>query len=169
MRIEQLMSKVTMTCRPRQSLGEVAQLMWERDCGCLPVTADDGSQRLLGMITDRDVCTAIRLHGSAPRELRVEDAMTELVRACNPEDPVSEAVLIMGEVRVRRLPVVDGLERVIGLLALADLAREAARQAAREDPEVSLAEVGGLLATICQPDESRAAGSRTREIALDHG
>jgi CBS domain-containing protein len=151
MRIEQLMTKVAVTCRPGQSLGEVAQLMWESDCGCLPVTADDGSQRLLGVITDRDLCMAIRLHGSALGELRVEDAMTELVRACNPEDPVSEAMLIMGEVRVRRLPVVDDRERVIGLLALADLAREAAR----EDPEVSLAEVGGLLARICQPDENR--------------
>ncbi len=153
MRIEQLMTKVTGTCTPGHSLSEAAQMMWDDDCGCLPVTAGDGSQRLLGMITDRDICMAIRLEGGALAELRVEDAMTEVVRACNPGDPISEAVAIMGEARVRRLPVVDGSERVIGLLSLADLALEAERQSSREEPEITVAEVGGLLATICQPYE----------------
>jgi CBS domain-containing protein len=160
MRIEQLMTKLAKTCTPGISLSEAAQMMWNEDCGCLPVTADDGSQRLLGMITDRDICTAIRLEEGARREFRVEDAMTEVVRACNPGDPISEAVAIMGEARVRRLPVVDALERVIGLLSLADLALEAERQAGRRDPEITLAEVGGLLAKICQPHESERGSER---------
>jgi CBS domain-containing protein len=154
MRIEQLMTKVTNTCRLGDSLGEVAQMMWVEDCGCLPVTADDGSQRLLGIITDRDICMAIRFDGRAPRRPHAGDVMTEVVRACNPGDSVSEAIAIMGEARVRRLPVVDDSERVIGVLSLADLALEAVRQAAWKNPEVTMAEVGGLLAAICQPRES---------------
>jgi signal-transduction protein with cAMP-binding, CBS, and nucleotidyltransferase domain len=110
---------------------------------------------LLGIITDRDICLATRLEGGDLRELRVEDVMTEVVRACNPGDPLSEAVAIMGEARVRRLPVVDDSERVIGVLSLGDLAREAARQTARKIPEVNLLEIGGLLAVICQRRESR--------------
>jgi CBS-domain-containing membrane protein len=80
--------------------------------------------------------------------------MTEVVRACNPEDPVSEAMAIMGEARVRRLPVVDGWERVIGVLSLADIALEAERQSSWRDPGITLAEIGGLLAAICEPYQS---------------
>jgi CBS domain-containing protein len=127
--------------------------MRDHDCGCLPVTADDASQRLLGMITDRDICMAILSDRGALEGLRVEDVMTESVRACNPGDPVSEASVIMDEARVRRLPVVDEWERVIGVITLADLAREAARQTGSEIPEITLAEVGGLLARICGPHE----------------
>lgn len=126
-------------------------MMWDNDCGCLPVTAGDASQRLLGMITDRDICMAIRSDRGSLGELRVEDTMTEVVRACNPQDPVSEAMVIMGEACVRRLPVVDDSERVIGLLSLGDLAREAARQSTREIPEITMTEIGGLLARICGP------------------
>lgn len=155
MRIEQLMTKVARTCRSGRSLSEAAQLMWDNDAGCLPVTDGDGSQRLLGIITDRDICMAIRFDAGALPDLRVEDVMTEVTRACNPDDPISEAVAIMGEARVRRLPVVDGTERVIGMLSLADLALEAARQITWREPKITLAEVGELLATICQP---RASG-----------
>ena len=154
MRIEQLMTKATRSCRLGQSLGEVAEMMWVNDCGCLPVTADDGSQRLLGIITDRDICMAVRSGGDAPGGFQAGDVMTEVVRACNPEDSVSEAIAIMGEARVRRLPVVDDSERVVGLLSLADLAIEAVRQDTGKDPEISMAEVGGLLAAICRPRES---------------
>jgi CBS domain-containing protein len=154
MRIEQLMTKVTTTCRSGDSLSEAARLMWENDCGCLPVTAGDGSQRLLGMVSDRDICMAIRSGADALPDGRVEDAMTEVVRACNPGDPLSEAMAIMGEARVRRLPVVDESEGVIGLLSLADLAREAARQASWRKREITSAEVGELLAAICQPHVS---------------
>jgi CBS domain-containing protein len=155
MRIEQLMTKVTRTCRLDHSLGEIAQMMWVKDCGCLPVTADDGSQRLLGMITDRDICMAVRSDEGAPEGFRAGDVMTEVVRACNPGDSVSEAIAIMGETRVRRLPVVDDSERVIGLLSLADLALEAARQTTWKHPEITMAEIGGLLAAICQPRTGR--------------
>ena len=84
--------------------------------------------------------------------------MTEVVRACNPGDPVSEAAAIMGEARVRRLPVVDDSERVIGLLALGgSRARSGAAGPHGKSPEITMAEIGGLLAAICRP----------REIAID--
>jgi CBS domain-containing protein len=151
MRIEQLMTKVPRTCRLGHSLRDVVQKMWVNDCGCLPVTADDGSQRLLGIITDRDICMAVRSNEGAPGGFLAGDVMTEVVRACNPGDPVSEAIAIMGEARVRRLPVVDDSGQVVGLLSLADLALEAVRQTTWKEPEITMAEVGGLLAAICQP------------------
>lgn len=151
MRIEHLMTKIPKACQPGHNLSEAAQMMWDNDCGCLPVTAGDGSQRLVGMITDRDICMAIRGKAGSPRELRVVDAMTKSVRACNPRDPLSEAAAIMAEARVRRLPVVGDYDQVVGLISQADLALEAVRQTASRSPEISLSEIGELQATICQP------------------
>jgi CBS domain-containing protein len=157
MKIEELMTRVPRTCRSDHSLSQAARMMWEKGRGCLPVTAADGSQRLVGIITDRDIFyIAIGSRVGSLEKLRVDDAMTEAVRACNPHDPISEAMAIMGEARVRRLPVVDESERVIGLIALSDLALEAVRQGGSASPEITMADVGGLLTEICQPRGSSA-------------
>jgi CBS domain-containing protein len=151
MRIEQLMAKSPRTCRPEDTLGEAAQIMWDTDCGALPVTADDGSARLVGMITDRDICMAARFQEKSLAELQVRDALANDVRACKPGDSVAHAETIMAEGRVRRLPVVDDSGQVVGLVSLADLAREAARQHASEDPAITQAEIGAVLAIISEP------------------
>ena len=151
MRIEQLMVKSPQSCRPGHTLSEAAQMMWDHDCGCLPVTEGDGSQRVVGMITDRDICMAAQFHGRPLGEIRVRDAMAKDVWACNPGDLPCEAEAIMREARVRRLPVVDEANQLLGLLSLADLAREAERQHWKRKREITVAEVGDVLAMICQP------------------
>ena len=70
MRIEELMTRSPVTCGPDDTLRETAQKMAGSDCGCLPVTAADGSQRLVGMITDRDICMAAQLRGRSLDELK---------------------------------------------------------------------------------------------------
>jgi CBS domain-containing protein len=160
MRIEQLMAKPPKSCQSGHTLREAAQMMWDHDCGGLPVTAGDGSQRVIGMITDRDICMAALFHGKPLSEIRVGDATTKDVWACNPGDAPREAEDIMREARVRRLPVVDKSDQLLGLLSLADLAREAARQQISKKPQISVAEVVEVLATICQP---RTPGRRAPE------
>ena len=86
MRIEQLMTKSPKTCRPYSSLSHAARLMWENDFGCLPVTEGDESGRLVGVITDRDICITAYFAGGALNEIQVADAMTEDVCACNPAE-----------------------------------------------------------------------------------
>jgi CBS domain-containing protein len=153
MRIEQLMTKAPKSCHPSNTLGEAAQMMWDHDCGCLPVTAGDGSQRVIGMITDRDICMAAHFGGKPLMAIRVGDAMAKDVWACNPGDAPCEAEAIMREARVRRLPVVDEANQLLGLLSLADLAREAERQHWKKKRKITVAEVGDVLAMICQPRE----------------
>ena len=153
MRIEELMTKPPKTCRPYCSLSHAARLMWENDFGCLPVTEGDESGRLIGMITDRDICMAAYFAGGALNEIQVADAMTEDVRACNPGDDIAEARSIMREAALRRLPVVDGSGRVIGLLSLADFAREAIRERGVTNRNVTVGEVCLTLATICEPHQ----------------
>jgi len=151
MRIEQLMAKSPKSCQPGDTLSEAARMMSNHDCGCLPVTAGDASRRVVGMITDRDICMAAQLHGKPLRKIRVAEAMTKDVRACNPGDALREAEAIMREAHVRRLPVVDEADQLLGLLSLTDLAREAARQHWWKRQDITEGEVGEVLAMTCQP------------------
>ncbi len=151
MRIEQFMTKPPKTCQVRDTLSKAAQMMRDHDCGCLPVTAQDGSQRVVGMITDRDICMAAEFHGKPLRDIRVGEVMTKEVRACNPGDALREAEAIMVEAGVRRLPVVDEADQLLGLLSLSDLAIEAAREHWWKRQEITEAEVGEMLAMICHP------------------
>ena len=85
--------------------------------------------------------------------------------ACNPEDSIDEAEEIMREVGVRRLPVVDGSDRLLGVLSLTDLTREAARKRGSKDPEITVAEIGELLGSICERSSNKRAGRSSSDKA----
>src|SRR5271166_6134222 len=105
-RVEQLLTKEVLVCRPADSLNHAAQILWENDIGVLPVVADDGSNRLVGMLTDRDICMAAYTQGGSLCDLRVERAMARSMNACTPMTTLEEAAHAMAEAQVRRLPVV---------------------------------------------------------------
>jgi CBS domain-containing protein len=149
LRVRDLMQRDVLTCTRVHALSEPARIMWERDCGCVPVVASDGSGRVVGMITDRDICMASYMAGGRLSEIRVNDAMATRVHTCRPEDPVSEAERSMRAARVRRLPVVDAAGHLRGILSLADVALGARRRAPAG--AVSEAEVGLTLEAICRP------------------
>ena len=146
MKVEQVMSRNVKTCLSDDTLNRAAQLMWENDCGCIPVVDDDG--RAVGMITDRDVCMAAYTQDGLLNRLSVGSAMAT--------DTVAEAESIMRAAQVRRLPVVDPESHVIGLLSLNDIAREVARErGASGKPEVGSEEVAETLGAICALREHR--------------
>jgi CBS domain-containing protein len=151
MRIQQLMSRTVQSCAPEDSLKEAAQLMWDHDCGCLPVVHHNGAARIAGVITDRDICMCALFRGRPLRELRVADAMSSRVRTCRSTDRLSEAETIMREARIRRLPVVDDDDALVGMLSLADLAQEALRENVTGRRAITESEVGDTLAAICAP------------------
>ena len=155
MKIEQLMKRPVQTCQSEDSLDQVAKLMWEADCGCVPVV--DGGGRLLAMITDRDICMAAHFQGGPLLALKVKNAMSKKIFACKPQDTVADAENIMRSNQVRRIPVVDEHNRVVGILSLNDLAREAAKEAGRKKREVTPAEVASTLEAVCRHNESLVA------------
>lgn len=157
MRVDQLMTREVSTCRPDDSLDRAAQLMWDRDCGCLPVSTGDGATRVVGLITDRDICMCALFQRKPLHDLRVSQAMSQQVRACEASDSVIEAEKAMREARIRRLPVLNEQGALIGLISLSDIAREAERERPQEKPELTEREVGGTLAAICQPGPSTLA------------
>jgi CBS domain-containing protein len=150
MKIEQLMKRPVRTCQSEDSLDHAAQLMWEADCGCVPVV--DGDGRLLAMITDRDICMAAHFQGGPLRALKVKNAMSKSkgVFAGKPYDKIADAESIMRSNQVRRLPVVDEENRVVGIVSLNDIAAEASAEAGTKKREVRLNEVGRTLGDICR-------------------
>jgi CBS domain-containing protein len=151
MNVEQVMTKNGATCLADNTLADAARVMWEQDCGFVPVVESDGSSKLVGVITDRDICMAAYTRGVNLHALRVGEAMARSVQSCAPGDSLGLAEQRMSEFRVRRLPVVDDGGHLLGVLSLSDIAREARRQRRRKKREITDAEVGELLAAISEP------------------
>lgn len=161
MKIEELMTQNVRTCRPGDTLSTAAQLMWDGDCGCIPVVSDSESKRVVGMLTDRDICMAAHFRGCRPREIAVRDVMSTGVRAVGPAEDLADAEAIMRDAQVRRLPVVDTDQKLLGVVSLADLAQEADRKRKSKEPPITEQEIGDTLTAICAPRGSsqRAASA----------
>jgi len=151
MLVEQLMTRPVQSCSADDTLARAAQLMWDNDCGCLPVIGANGSTNVIGVITDRDICMCGLFEGRPLGELTVVKAMSRGVVLCRAGDGVENAERIMREARVRRLPAIDDSGMLVGMITLADLAREAARERVSAARAVTDAEIEDTLAAICAP------------------
>lgn len=156
MTVERLMTANVFCCRTDEPASAAARVMWDHDCGVVVVVARDG--RAAGMITDRDICMATWMQDRPPSLILAADVMSRELYACAPGDPIAVAKRLMRSRQVRRIPVLDGEGRPVGILSLADLVREAERpqrRAHRVVPE----EIATTLAEICQPRDGAAAAS----------
>src|SRR5688572_17529646 len=116
MRVEHVMNRRPKTVRPHDHLNAAAQVMSERDCGWLPVVDEGG--KVVGVITDRDICMAALTRGCALDHAAVEGAMSTNVRAAHPEEPLEDALAAMSNYQVRRMPVIDEEGVLCGLLSM---------------------------------------------------
>ncbi len=103
------------------SATKVTQLMREQDTGIIPVIEAGSGGKLLGVVTDRDICVRIIAAGYDPSVVRIADFMTSAPICCGPRDPVGYAMVLMREYHVRRIPVVDRENRIGGMLTFANL------------------------------------------------
>jgi CBS-domain-containing membrane protein len=120
MKIREFMNSPAHACTAQDSLESAARLMWDHDCGALPVLDREG--RAGAVITDRDICMATLMTGKRLADLRVADAMSRGLATCLPDDDLAVAVRRMCEHQVRRLPVVDQKGKLCGIVSLNDLA-----------------------------------------------
>jgi CBS domain-containing protein len=138
-RVEELMTRECRACDPEESLATAALRMWDADCGILPVV--EGG-KVIGVLTDRDICMALALKGARPSERAVGEVSSRELWSCAPDDAVADVLAIMGRHRVRRLPVVeDG--RLAGMLSLNDIVATASENAELRKPFLA------ALANIC--------------------
>ena len=138
MNVEEIMTKDPACCTPETSLQDVAQMMVEHDCGCIPVVDSDGSNVPIGMITDRDICCRVVAKGQNPLDLTAQDAMTSTVVSVTPDTSIEECCNVMESNQIRRVAVVDKNGACCGIIAQADIAKNAApRETAEVVQEVS--------------------------------
>src|ERR1700686_1134535 len=103
MKVKDVMTSNVRACFKSDNLATVAQVMWDNDCGCVPVLNEEGW--LVGMLTDRDICMAAFLQGMPIGEIKVSAVMSRQLFDCTSDDDLSAAEQIMREKKVRRLPV----------------------------------------------------------------
>jgi CBS domain-containing protein len=138
MKVNEAMTRDVRVVSPRQSIRDAAMMMLEIDAGSLPVGEND---RLVGMITDRDIAVRAVAHGKDPMT-PVREAMSFEVKYCFDDDDTDEVAHNMGDLQIRRLPVLNRQKRLVGILSLGDLAiRDDGRKAG--DALVDIAQPGG--------------------------
>jgi CBS domain-containing protein len=119
------MTKNPSCCTPETGLQEVAQMMVDCDCGCIPIVDDQDSKMPIGMITDRDITCRVVAQGKNPLDLTAREAMTSTVVSVTPETSLDECLSLMEESQVRRIAVVDDKGCICGIVAQADVALKA--------------------------------------------
>jgi len=128
MKISEVMTRDVRTVRPDQTAQEAASFMLSEDTGSMPVS--DG-ERLLGMITDRDIAVRGIAKGFGP-DTPVRELMTSDCVCARDDDDISAAASKMSEAQVRRLPVIDEQQQLCGIVSLGDLARESEKECSQE-------------------------------------
>jgi CBS domain-containing protein len=104
------------------SVVRAAEVMKNEDVGAVPVVDDDTSRKLVGIITDRDIAINIIADGKDPHSSRIEEIMSRNLVTCRPDEDVQHAMDRMAQHQVRRIPVVDGKGKVMGIISQADIA-----------------------------------------------
>ncbi len=127
MNCQDVMTRSPVCCVPDDVVVDVARLMRSQDIGSIPVVADRESQRLVGMLTDRDLAVRVIAEGRVAGETLVRDVMSMQPVTCLVTDVYQDALQAMGEFQVRRIPVVDAAGRLEGIIAQADVATRLAQ------------------------------------------
>ncbi len=133
MRVSEAMSRDVQVCTPGSSIRDCAKAMAERDAGVMPVGEND---RLIGMITDRDIAVRAVAQGKGP-DTPVREVMSTEVKYCYEDEELDHVAKNMGELQIRRLPVMSREKRLVGIISLGDLATKERKSAAKAVSGVS--------------------------------
>ncbi|MBI5855083.1 MAG: CBS domain-containing protein [Nitrospirae bacterium] len=146
MKIKEIMTSPVQTCEPGTNLAAAASMMWDSDCGALPVVDHDG--KVVGMITDRDICMAVVTKRRLASDITVWETITGKVYSCTADDDAKDALLLMKRERVRRLPVVAQNGILQGVVAMNDFVLRAEEPKGTRAPDLSYRDVMEALKSI---------------------
>src|SRR5271165_4632940 len=139
MRVVDVMMGTPYHCRPESNLGSATELMWTGNCGFLPVVGKD--EKVIGIITDRDICVALGTRGRPSGEVTVDEVMSSKVFSCAPEDDIHVALRAMREGHVRRLPVITKEGALVGVISIDDILVHAEPAGSGKPTDISSEEV----------------------------
>jgi CBS domain-containing protein len=155
MNVQAVMSRNVKSCGSNASLADAARMMARNDCGALPVV--DVQHKVIGMITDRDICLAVANADRLASAMPVSEVMAKSVSCCGPDDDLHAALQTMRNKKVRRLPVVDSDGKLRGLLSMDDIVLHAERGKGEKALEVGYGETVKTLKAIYQRSGSKKA------------
>lgn len=148
MKVQEVMSRNVKTCHPDTSLAEATALMWEGDCGTLPVVVDGG--KVVGMITDRDIAIALGMRELPAAYVLVNEPMSKALYACSPDDDIHTALKTMRKGRVRRLPVINNEGVLQGIVSMNDVALHAQHLDGHRNIGLAYEDVVNTFKAICE-------------------
>ncbi len=137
MKVSDLMTRDVRVCTIHDSLNAAARIMWDHDCGCVPVV--DGHGKLVGIVTDRDICMAAYTQGRPLEAIPVERAMSPRVISIARGDDLEAAHRLMRTHEIHRLPVADSRGRLLGILSLGDVVNHSRGDSAAPSEAVEIA------------------------------
>jgi CBS domain-containing protein len=157
MKVQDVMTRNVNSCHPENNLATVATMMWDGDCGVVPVVDDAG--KVLGMITDRDIAIAAATKGRLASEIPVGEVITGRVYSCILDEDLQSALKTIRQEKVRRLPVVNDEGILQGILCINDVVLRAEEARGNYVPEISYEDAMSTLKAICEHRPSTAAAS----------
>jgi CBS domain-containing protein len=119
---EEVMTKNPVCCLPGDNVVKVAEMMKKTNIGSIPVIENEQTRKLVGIVTDRDLAMKIVAEGRDAKSTKVEAVMTHKVVTCRAEDDFQKALAAMSEYQLRRIPIVDNNNKILGIIAQADVA-----------------------------------------------
>ena len=143
MKAQDIMAKDPRCVTPRTSIKEAASLMKSEDVGALPVVESEGSKRLVGMITDRDIAIRVVADGRELGSATVSDAMSRGPTTAKASDSLDDVMKVMGREQVRRIPIVDERDQLVGIVSQADVVLKASNDSKSEKTVEKISEPGG--------------------------
>jgi CBS domain-containing protein len=149
MKVKEVMMRTAASCNGETNLGEAVEVLWNRNCGILPVV--DAEQKVIGVITDRDICVALGTRNRLPGDVTVGEVASGKLFACRPEDDIRSAMTSIGEAKVRRLPVVTADGKLEGILSMDDIVTHSEIRSGKAASELSYDDVVETLKAVYQP------------------
>ena len=122
MKCKEIMTKDPVCCLPDDEVQKAAKLMKDENVGVIPIIEDEETKSLLGIVTDRDLALRVVAENREIISTRIKDVMTTGAVSCQPDDDLQKALEAMEENQVRRIPVVDTNQKIVGIIAQADVA-----------------------------------------------
>jgi CBS domain-containing protein len=151
MKVADVMMRTPASCTADTTLAAAVEILWNRNCGILPVVNREG--RVTEVVTDRDICIALGTRNRPAAEITVGEIQPAKLFTCRADDDIHTALGILAEQKIRRLPVVDTESKLQGLLSLDDIVLHASTSAAGQVPELSNSEVVKYMKRIYRSNE----------------
>jgi CBS domain-containing protein len=147
MKLKTLMVKEVIACAPHTNLEEAGRLMWDHDCGAIPVLDDEGHP--VGIVTDRDIAMSAVLNHKPLWDISAGEVIgSREVFTCHANDDIQAALAVMQSQHIRRMPVVDGDGRLLGLLSIDDIVARSAQPKGKRPPPVTFEETITTLKAV---------------------